>query len=155
MSSASSVRETLAAYLDGRVPAEHVVAAVTGAYYGEQGAESPERTSREQLKPLIEIIERAHPGVVQLASAAERPGFAVRLAERPLPEEYEKALRAAAHTVLAGQQVTHSAPGSVLPAPKSVLVLSGLPARGFWSRLAATLRCLLTASARPRGPGAR
>jgi len=85
--------------------AENVVATVAAAYYREQGA-----GSREQLRPLIEVIERAHPGVVALSGTAEKPGFAVRLAERPFPKRYEADLREAVQGLV-------TAPGSLLPAP--------------------------------------
>jgi hypothetical protein len=58
----------------------------------------------------MEVIERAHPGVVELAGTSEKPGFAVRLAERPFPKKYEPDLREAVSGVVA-------APRSPLPAP--------------------------------------
>jgi hypothetical protein len=87
--------------------AERVVATVATAYYGEQRA-----GSREQLKPIVEIIEKAHPGVVELSSIGGKPGFAVRLADRPFPKQYEPELREAVAGV-----VTAPPPGSPLPAP--------------------------------------
>ncbi len=105
MSSGSSVNDALTDYLVGRMTADRVVAAVAAAYYREQGA-----GSREQLRPIIEVIERAHPGVVQLSGSAEKPGFAVRLAERPFPKRYEEALRQAVQGLV-------TAPHSPLPAP--------------------------------------
>jgi hypothetical protein len=100
-----SVNEALTDYLAGRMTAEKVVTVVAAAYYKEQGA-----GSREQLRPLIEIIERAHPGVVELSGNGEKPGFAVRLAERPFPKRYENELRQAVSTLV-------TAPGPLLPAP--------------------------------------
>jgi hypothetical protein len=85
--------------------AEQLVSVVAAAYYKEQGA-----GSREQLRPLIEIIERAHPGVVELSGDGEKPGFAIRLAERPFPKRYENELRQAVSMVI-------TAPSSLLPAP--------------------------------------
>jgi hypothetical protein len=122
-----SVRETLEGYVAGRVKAERVVEAVAGAYYGEQGARS-----REQLGPILEVIERAHPGVIELSSTADKPGFVVRLAERPFPKAYEGALGEAVQVVLG--KVEFSAPRSVLPAP------------GLFSRLYTAVRRLFTAS---------
>jgi hypothetical protein len=97
MSSATSpVRAVLEGYVAGRVKAERVVEAVAAAYYNrEQGA-----GSRERLRPLMDVIERAHPGTIELAGTAAKPGFAVRLAERPFPKEYEPALRAAVEAAL-------------------------------------------------------
>jgi hypothetical protein len=105
MSSASSVSDALDGYLTGRVTAGQLVAAVSAGYYREQGAES-----RAQLRPIIELIERVHPGVVELSGNGERPGFAVRLAERPFPKRYEAELR----TLVAGLD---AAPRSPVPAP--------------------------------------
>lgn len=123
-----SVRETLEDYVAGRVKAERVVAAVAGAYYGkEQGA-----GSRERLRPLIEIIERAHPGTIELTGTTDKPGFGVRLAERPFPKEYEGVLRDAAQALLGKSEF--SAPRAPLPAP------------GLFSRLYSAVRRFFTAS---------
>jgi len=91
----SAVSATLEAYVAGRVTPERVVAVVAAAYYGEGG-----RGKGEWLRPLVEIIERAHPGVVQLVGSPGRPGFAVQLTERPFPKQYEADLRRAAETIL-------------------------------------------------------
>jgi hypothetical protein len=135
MSSAiSPVRAVLESYVAGRVKAERVVEAVAAAYYGEGG-----RGKREGLKPLMDIIERAHPGVIELAGSGDKPGFAVRLAERPFPKECEPALRAAVETVLVGAQhaapLHESAPSAVAPANL-----------GFVARLFGAIRRLFTAS---------
>jgi len=85
----------LEAYLAGRVKAERVVAEVANRYYGEGG-----RGKGEGLRPIVEVIERAAPGVVELAGAANRPGFQIKAAERPFPREYETQLRVAVELVL-------------------------------------------------------
>lgn len=121
MSSGTSVNEALAGYAAGRVTAQQLVSVVAGAYYKEQGA-----GSRERLRPIIEVIEKAHPGVVELAGSAEKPGFAVRLAERPFPKRYEAELRQAVTGVV-------SAPSSPLPAP------------GFFTRIVAAIRKVFSA----------
>jgi hypothetical protein len=115
-------------YLAGRLEAERLVAAVTEAYYRESGHEK-----RETWRPLIEIIERAHPGVVELTRGSERPGFGVRLAERPFPKEYDAQLRAAAEAVLAGY-VADTFPVSRVPSP------------GLLARLAAAIRRAFSAA---------
>jgi hypothetical protein len=129
MSSATSpVRTVLEGYLAGRVKAERVVEAVAAAYYnGEPGA-----GSRERLRQVMEVVERAHPGVVELTGSAEKPGFAVRLANRPFPKEYEGALHEAVHGVL--DRAEPPAPSSALPAP------------GLFARLYSAVRRLFTAS---------
>jgi len=91
----SAIRPTLQAYLAGRVPAERVVATVAEEYYRETGD-----GKRETWQPLLDVIERAHPGIVQLAGSPGRPGFAIQLAERPFPTEYEPALKRAAEAIL-------------------------------------------------------
>jgi len=85
----------LEAYLAGRVKAERVVVEVASAYYRDE-----RREKRDGLRPIIEVIERAAPGVVELAGAPNRPGFLITAAERPFPREYEMQLRVAVEVVL-------------------------------------------------------
>jgi hypothetical protein len=131
MSSATSpVRTVLEGYVAGRVKAERVVEAVAAAYYGEGGS-----GKGEGLKSLMEIIERAHPGVVELAGTADKPGFGVRLAERPFPKEYEADFREAVQAVLGrGVSDARTLPTSPVPLP------------GLLSRLYTAVRRLFTAS---------
>ena len=91
----SAVRETLTAYVAGRVKADHLVAVVTAAYYRDAGSRR-----REALRPVLDVIERASPGVVELAGRPEGAGFAVRPAERPFPKQCEPDLRRAIETYL-------------------------------------------------------
>ena len=119
-SSAGSVNDLLTGYAAGRVTAEELVRAVAGVYYREQGA-----GSREQLRPLIEIIERAHPGIIELSAHDAKPGFAVRLAERPFPKRFEAELRQAVAALV-------TAPRSPLPAP-SLLTRLYVAVRKFFS----------------------
>jgi hypothetical protein len=105
MSSASSVNDALTGYAAGRVTAEQLVGVVAAVYYGEGG-----RGTREGLRPVIEVIERAHPGIVELTSASDQPGFSVRLAERPFPKRFENELRQAVASVV-------SLPPSPVPRP--------------------------------------
>src|SRR2546426_4486 len=95
MSSGSSVNDALTSYASGRMTAEQLVSVVAGAYYREGG-----RGKREGLKPVIDVIERAHPGIVELSSASDKPGFSVRLAERPFPKRFENDLRQAVASVV-------------------------------------------------------
>jgi|GEM_PF-1744979 hypothetical protein len=107
-------RDALEGYLAGRVPAEQLVIAVAAAYYGEAA-----RGERERLRPLVEVIDRAAPGVVELAGIAERPGFAIRVVERPFPPAYEAELRRAVAACLAGEPRARplAAPAAVPAAP--------------------------------------
>lgn len=129
MSSATSVSDALAGYAAGRMTAEQLVGVVARAYYGAGGA-----GLGAGLKPLIEIIERAHPGVVELSGAADRPGFAVRLAERPFPKRYEPQLREAVQAVLE----TGPAGSSPSPQPRA-------PSPGFLTRIFRAIRRVLSA----------
>lgn len=95
----SPVRDALEGYVAGRVKAERLVIAVAAAYYGEAG-----KGKRETLQPLIQVIDRASPGIVELGTALGGSGFDVRLAERPFPEQYEAELKRAAGAVLAVQR---------------------------------------------------
>ena len=126
MSSASStVNEVLAGYIAGRVPAERVVAVVAAEYYG-PGAKGLGR--RERLRPLMDVIERAHPGVIELAGTADRPGFAVRLAERPFPKRHEAEFRQAVQALLVGGYA--DVPSPQAPAPRL----------GLFTRIARAIR---------------
>jgi hypothetical protein len=87
----------LEGFVAGRVNAERLVIAVAAAYYREAG-----NGKRETLRPIIDVIDRASPGIVELGTAAGGPGFDIRLAERPFPKQYEEQLREAAATVLSG-----------------------------------------------------
>ena len=96
MSSASSpVKDMLEQFVAGRAKPDRVIEAVVAAYYRETGG-----GKREYLRPLVEVIERAAPGVVELAGKDGGAGFAIRLAERPFPKQYEADLRSAAAAVL-------------------------------------------------------
>ena len=81
----------------GRVKAERLVIAVSAAYYRDA-----RNGQRESLQPLIDVIDRASPGIVELGTATSGPGFDIRLAERPFPKQYEAQLREAAEVVLSG-----------------------------------------------------
>jgi hypothetical protein len=93
----SPARDALESYVAGRVKAERLVIAVSTAYYRETG-----NGKREALQPLIDVIDRASPGIVELGTATGGPGFDIRLAERPFPKEHEAELRRAAEAVLSG-----------------------------------------------------
>jgi hypothetical protein len=95
----SSVRQELEGFVAGRVKAERLVIAVDTAYYGDGG-----RGKRDGLGPLIEVIDRASPGIVELGTVPGGAGFEIRLAERPFPREYEAQLRGAAEAVLTGMR---------------------------------------------------
>jgi len=104
----SAAKRALEGYVAGRLEADQVAAAVTAAYYRETGNERGETrkgkretgAEREALRPVIEVVERAAPGVVELAGRPDGPGFEVRVVERPVPKQYEAELRRAAEAVL-------------------------------------------------------
>src|SRR5438046_9342242 len=83
----SPVKEALEAYVAGRVKAERLVVAVAAEYYRDAL-----NGKREMLRPLIAVIDRASPGIVELGEADGGAGFGLRLVERPFPEELEAEL---------------------------------------------------------------
>jgi len=129
MSSALSVNETLSGYLAGRVTAAELSAVVAGEYYREPGT-----GKRETWQPIMDVVERAHPGVVELKAADQSPGFEVRLAERPFPKRYDAELRQAVERVL------QTFPVSRFPVPDKP---PGKP--GLFRRIVAAVRKLFGA----------
>ena len=107
----SPVRRELEDYLAGRARPERVVIAAAVAYYRDAGS-----GMREALQPVVDVIDRASPGIVELGSASGGPGFDVRLAERPFPGEYEEELRRAAQAAL------NELPGEVAQGPARDLI---------------------------------
>jgi len=141
MSSATSVNSALADYAAGRMTAPQLVGVVAAAYYGARDSVLGTR-----LKPLVEIIERAHPGVIELSGSVEKPGFGVRLAERPFPKRYELELREAVQIALEqGIGVESGDVGArhVVPLRDRNTSKSDL---GVWSRIVRAVRRLFIAS---------
>ncbi len=114
------------------MPADRLIPAIAAEYY-----RSPDARQRTALRPVMEVIERAAPGVARLARTEAGAGFDIQLAERPFPETFESSLKAAAASVLAGAW-------EAAPQPTAREVATGL---GFWSRLAERVRRLFSASA--------
>ena len=139
MSSGSSpVKDTLEAYVAGRVKAERLVIAVAAAYYGREGV----RGIRDGLGPLIEIIDRASPGVVEIGGVVGgAQGFDIRLAERSFPKQYEQELRRAAEAYLASHRTT-----GVISAPPPAPGTPPASTRGVFARLVGAIRRLFSAS---------
>jgi hypothetical protein len=129
MSSASSADDSLAGYLAGRVTAEQLVSAVAAEYYRET-----RNGKRETWAPIIDVVERAHPGIVELTASEQRPGFEVRLAERPFPKRYEAELRQAV------QRVLQTFPVSRVPFPEEPTRKTGL-----LKRIVAAIRKIFSA----------
>jgi len=114
----------------GRVKAERLVIAVSAAYYRDA-----RNGQRESLQPLIDVIDRASPGIVELGTVQGGSGFAISLAERPFPKQYEAELRQAAEAVL-GRVEAGGPAGEGGKAPL-----------GLVARLVAAVRRVFTASA--------
>ena len=93
----SPVKVALESYVAGRLKAERLVIAVSAEYYREA-----RDGRREALQPLIDVIDRASPGIVELGTAPGGSGFEIRLAERPFPKQYQAELRRAGEAVLSG-----------------------------------------------------
>ena len=102
MTSSATSADRLADYLAGRLTAQQLVSVVAEAYYrnGRVG-------SGEWLRPVMDVIERAHPGIVELSGSNEKPGFVVRLGERPFPKQWEPALREAV-AIVVGTKTNHA-----------------------------------------------
>ena len=146
MSSESSpIRQTLEGYVAGRVKAERLVIAIAAAYYGKEGTPGV----RDGLGPLIEIIDRASPGVVELGGVGERGeggggggagggggGFDIRLAERSFPKQHEPVLRRAVEAYLVSHRTT-----AAIPTPTA-----GVPAPGVLARIVGAIRRLFSGS---------
>ena len=128
MSSASSA-DRLTGYLAGQVTAEQLVAAVTAEFY-----QNGRNGKRETWRPILDVMERAHPGVVELTASEAQPGFDVRLAERPFPKRYEAELRRAVEKVL-----------QTLPASGVPFSAEGGRTPGLLDRIVAAVRRLFTA----------
>jgi len=92
----------------------------------------PGSRSRELLRPIMEVIEKAHPGIVALSGSSAKPGFAVQLTERPFPKRYDADLQTAVQAVVL-QPVDSPDPSSRLQAP------------GFFTRIVQTIRKIFTA----------
>jgi hypothetical protein len=95
-SASSPARAALEDFVAGRLPADRLVAAVTGRFYGAAG-----RGEKEALRPVVELAERAAPGVVSLERKEGGAGFDVRAVERTFPEASLEALRGAVQAALA------------------------------------------------------
>jgi hypothetical protein len=129
MSFDSSVNPALAGYLAGEVTAAQLSAVVAAEYYRDSRS-----GKREALRPIIDVIERAHPGVVELKAAEQSPGFDVRLAERPFPKRYDAELKQAVERVLSTVPVSRDRfPGEVEPK------------RGLLRRILAAIRKVFSA----------
>lgn len=134
-SETSPTRETLEGYVARRVKAERLVIAIATAYYGRDGS----RGIRDGLGPLIEIIDRASPGIVELGGVAGGgQGFDIRLAERSFPKEHEEELRRAVQAYLASHRTTGVI--STLPAPAPA------PTPGVLARMVGVMRRLFSGS---------
>jgi len=154
MSSASSLtdaRLALEAFLAGRARAERVVVAVAEAYYKARGGSQSER---ERLRPVLQVIERAAPGVVALGRIDGGAGFDIKLAERPFPKSHEAALREAAGAVLRTDwSQTAAASGELRESGSEKREMESAPqgpvaapAGGFLARLVNAVRRLFSAS---------
>lgn len=126
-SSSSAAKELLAAYVAGRVPAVRLVPAIAVEYY-----HSPDARQRAALRPVMDVIERAAPGVARLARTESGAGFDIQLAERPFPATFEMSLKEAAAGALEQW-------GTPPPADTAA-------GSGFWGRLFDRVRRLFSAS---------
>jgi hypothetical protein len=140
-SASSAVRTLLAGYLDGRVPADRLIPALAAEYY-----RTGDQRTRDALRPIMEVIERAAPGVGQLARTAGGAGFDIRLAERTFPASDEAELRRAVSSTLGAWGGGKAAVGAT-PAGEGVPEGQRTPeAPGFLTRIFQAVRRLFSAS---------
>lgn len=142
-SASSAVRTLLAGYLDGRVPADRLIPALAAEYY-----RTGDQRTRDALRPIMDVIERAAPGVGQLARTAGGAGFDIRLAERTFPASDEAELRRAISSTL-GAWGGGGGKAAVGAAPAGEGVSKGQPtpeAPGFLTRIFQAVRRLFSAS---------
>ncbi|HXL53759.1 MAG TPA: hypothetical protein VN945_11555 [Gemmatimonadales bacterium] len=137
-SASSPVKDALEGYIAGRVKAERLVIAVSAAYY----REAP-NGKRQMLQPLIDVIDRASPGIVELGTVQGGSGFAISLAERPFPKEHEAELRRAAEAVLGREEALAEA-GRMARREAGE---GGTAQQGIVARLVAAVRRLFNPSA--------
>jgi hypothetical protein len=138
-SASSPVRRALEDFAAGRLPAERLVAAVAGRFYGAAG-----RGEKEALRAVVELAERAAPGVVSLERREGGAGFDVRPAERTFPPESLEALRGAVASALAASWADpQPETPSPRPEPRSPVPVSG----NWFTRVVSAVRRLFSASA--------
>jgi len=144
-SASSAVRTLLAGYLDGRVPADRLIPALAAEYY-----RTGDQRTRDALRPIMEVIERAAPGVGQLARTAGGAGFDIRLAERTFPASDEAELRRAVSSTLGAWGSGGGGGGTAAvgtPAGEGVREGQRAPeAPGFLTRIFQAVRRLFSAS---------
>jgi hypothetical protein len=147
-SASSAVRTLLAGYLDGRVPADRLIPALAAEYY-----RTGDQRTRDALRPVMDVIERAAPGVGQLARTAGGAGFDIRLAERMFPASDEAELRRAVSSTLGAWGGGGGAGGGGKAAVRATPAGEGSPegqrapeAPGFLTRIFQAVRRLFSAS---------
>lgn len=141
-SGSSPARRALEEFVAGALPADRLVAAVAGRFYGAAG-----QGEREALRAVIEVVERAAPGIVSLERKDGSSVVEVRPIERVFPEASLAALRGAAEAALAASwsDPTPAAPEALSPKPQPPSPVASPP--GFFSRVVAAVRRLFSASA--------
>lgn len=119
-SASSPSKRALEEFVAGKLAADRLVAAVASRFYGTAGS-----GEKEALRPVLELAERASPGVVSLERRDGGTGFDVRVVERPFPEESINALRSVAQAALAASwsdpvvPVRADSPRTPIPDPQS------------------------------------
>ena len=137
----SPAKQLLEEFVAGRTDARVFVAGVVTAYYRDGVRAGP------GWQALLESVEHAAPGLVELRRGSAAPGFAVRLAERPLLPAAESSVRAAAERALREWPAEgRGAPPDAAPAPPATppaappASLAGRAGSGILTRLVARLR---------------
>ncbi len=142
-SASSPAKRALEDFVAGRLPADRLVAAVTGRFYGAAG-----RGEKEALRPVVELAERAAPGVVSLERREGGAGFDVRAVERTFPDASLEALRGAAQAALAASWTdpVSTAPEPALTPRTPVPGPRSPEPQGWFARAVSAVRRLFSAS---------
>jgi hypothetical protein len=140
-SASSPARRALEDFVAGRLPADRLVAAVAGRYYGAAG-----RGEKDALRPVVELAERSAPGVVSLERKEGGAGFDVRAVERTFPEASLDALRGAAAAALAASWMDPVTSGAETSGPGPQAQGPSRDSPSWFSRIVSAVRRLFSAS---------
>jgi hypothetical protein len=143
----STISQVLADYVAGRMTLDAFVRAVRTAHYGTGTRTEP------SWRALVDTIERAVPGTLELTGTTGAPGFALRALEQPVAPSHEPAVREAARQALEAlgheaEPVGDPVVSVVGPAIAAAKEKAERGERGgLWSRFVRRIRALFSARA--------
>lgn len=140
-SASSPARRALEDFVAGRLAADRLVATVAGRFYGVAG-----QGEKAALRPVVELAERAAPGVVSLERREGGSGFDVKVVERTFPEEAVSALRGVAAAALAASWADPVGAGAEVQTPRPKALGPRPESQSWLGRVVQAVRRLFTAS---------